>query len=122
MDRFGFSPTQGVFGKNLKVPFSLLTSDALNQELVEASAPDAIERAREIRDCAAKEWVKRQDIDAVKRSLRQSPNTHLRPETHPSWHGCIVYRGTPSYKGWTGPGVVIAEDLSSRSTWISTRP
>ena len=36
-----------------------------------------------------------------------------------SW--VYVFRDSPSYKGWVGPGVTIAEDPSGKSTWISMR-
>ena len=120
MDRFGFSPMQRVFGKNLRLPAALLSTDALDRELVEASAPDPIKRAWDIREAAAKEWLRRQDTAAVRRSLKaQTRNADLKQVPPGSW--IYVYRDSPSYKGWVGPGVLIAEDTGGRSCWVSMR-
>ena len=120
MDRFGFSPMQRVFGKNLRLPASLLSTDALNRDLVQASAGDPIHRAWEIREIASQEWLRRQDQAAVRRSIRaQSRTTDQIKIPIGSW--VYVFRDSPSYKGWVGPGVTIAEDPSGRSTWISMR-
>ena len=120
MDRYGFSPMQRVFGKNLRLPASLMSSDALNQELVDAAAPDPIHRAWQIREVASQEWLRRQDQGAVRRSIRaQSRTTDQVNIPIGSW--AYVFRDSPSYKGWVGPGVTIAEDPSGKSTWISMR-
>lgn len=120
MDRFGFSPMQRVFGRNLRLPASLLATDSLNRELTDAAAPDPIHRAWEIRNTAAQEWLRKQDQDAVRRSLKaQIRSSDLRPIPIGSW--VYVFRDTPSYRGWVGPGVTIAEDSTGRSTWISMR-
>jgi hypothetical protein len=120
MDRYGFSPMQRVFGKNLRLPASLMSSDALNQELVDAAAPDPIHRAWQIREVASQEWLRRQDQGAVRRSIRaQSRTTDQVNIPIGSW--VYVFRDSPSYKGWVGPGVTIAEDPSGKSTWISMR-
>ncbi|CAK9108665.1 Copia protein [Durusdinium trenchii] len=120
MDRFGFSPMQRVFGKNLRLPSSLLSTDTLNRDLVEAAAPDAIKRSWDIRDAAAREWLKRQDSNAVRRSLKANSRTaDLKPIPAGTW--IYVFRDTPSYRGWVGPGVVIAEDFTNRSAWVSMR-
>ena len=120
MDRFGFSPIQRVFGRNLRLPSSLLSTDTLNRDLVEAAAPDAIKRSWAIRDTAAREWLRRQDQDSIRRSLKaQSRTADLKPIPAGTW--IYVYRDTPSYRGWVGPGVVIAEDFTNRSAWVSMR-
>eukprot|EP00435_Cladocopium_sp_Y103_P022132 s1863_g5.t1 len=120
MDRFGFSPMQRVFGKNLRLPASLMSTDALNRELVDIAAPDPIHRSWEIRDAAAREWIRKQDQGAVRRSLRaQVRTTDQQKISAGSW--VYVFRDTPSYKGWVGPGVAIADDPTGRSTWVSMR-
>ena len=119
LDRYGFSPMQGVFGRNLRLPASLLSTDALNADLVEASAPDPIRRTWEIRDTAAA-WLRRQDVNAIKRGWRgQTRTADAKPISPGSW--VYVHRDTPTYKGWVGPGVLIAEDNNHRSGWVSTR-
>ncbi|CAL1127455.1 unnamed protein product, partial [Cladocopium goreaui] len=120
MDRFGFSPMQRVFGKNLRLPASLLATDALNRELADASATDPIHRSWEIRDAAAREWIRKQDQGAVRRSLRAQTRTSDQQKILAgSW--VYVFRDTPSYKGWVGPGVTIAEDPTGKSSWVSMR-
>ena len=120
MDRFGFSPMQRVFGKSLRLPSSLLSTDAMDRELTEAAAGDPVRRTWEIRESATREWVRRQDQNAVKRSLKaQTRTSDLKNIPPGSW--VYVFRDTPSYKGWTGPGVMIADDQSHRSCWVSMR-
>eukprot|EP00435_Cladocopium_sp_Y103_P020466 s1075_g5.t1 len=120
MDRFGFSPMQRVFGKNLRLPASLMSTDALNSELTDAAAGDPIHRAWQVRELASQEWLRRQDQGAVRRSIRaQSRTTDQAKIPIGSW--VYVFRDSPSYKGWVGPGVTIAEDPSGKSTWISMR-
>lgn len=46
MDRYGFSPMQRVFGRSLRLPASLMSSDAYDRELEELAANDAIRRQR----------------------------------------------------------------------------
>eukprot|EP00435_Cladocopium_sp_Y103_P070714 s172_g35.t2 len=120
MDRFGFSPMQRVFGRNLRLPASLLATDALNRELVDASATDPIHRSWEIRDAAAREWIRKQDQGAVRRSLRAQTRTSDQQKI-PAGSWVYVFRDTPSYKGWVGPGVTIAEDPTGKSSWVSMR-
>ena len=120
MDRFGFSPMQRVFGKNLRLPASLLSTDALDHELTELSANEQIQRVWSIREAAAKEWMKRQDRDAVRRSVRAKTRTSDMKKIPPrTW--IYVYRDSPSYRGWTGPGVYLADDVTNRSAWVSMR-
>ncbi|CAK9044748.1 unnamed protein product [Durusdinium trenchii] len=72
MDRFGFSPMQRVFGKNLRLPASLLSTDALDRELVELSANEQIQRIWSIRDAAMTQWLRRQDRSAIRRLWKAS--------------------------------------------------
>ena len=120
MDRFGFSPMQRVFGKTLRLPSSLLSTDVLDRELVEASAPDAIRRTWDIRDIANQEWMKRQDKEAVQRAGRaRMRTTDVKPLHAGQW--IYVYRDNRSYRGWVGPGVLIAEASGNGSWWVSMR-
>lgn len=34
---------------------------------------------------------------------------------------CYVFRNTPSFRGWAGPGVLLAESPNGRSWWVSVR-
>ena len=122
MAGYGFSPTQRVYWEesDLRLPASLMSSDALNQELVDTAAPDPIHRAWQTREIVSQEWLRRQDQGAVRRSIRaQSRTTDQVNIPIGSW--VYVFRDSPSYKGWVGPGVTIAEDPSGKSTWIFVR-
>ena len=120
MDRFGFSPMQRVFGKNLRLPASLMSTDALNSELTDVAAGDPIHRAWQVRELASQEWLRRQDQGAIRRSIRAQTRTTDQVKI-PIGSCVYVFRDSPSYKGWVGPGVTIAEDPSGKSTWISMR-
>ena len=67
-----------------------------------------------------KEWMKKQDQGALKRALKANSRTadlkDLRPGT---W--VYVFRDSPSYRGWVGPGVLISPDVHDRSLWVSMR-
>ena len=120
MDRHGFSPMQRVFGKSLRLPSSLMATDSLDRELVEAAAPDAIRRSWEIREAATKSWLQRQDLGAVRRALKaRSRTADLKDLAPGTW--VYVFRDSPSYHGWVGPGVLLMADLSDRSAWVSMR-
>ena len=93
MDRFGFSPMQRVFGKNLRLPASLLATDALNRELADVSATDPIHRSWGIRDAAAREWIRKQDQGAVRRSLRAQTRTSDQQKI-PAGSWVYVFRDT----------------------------
>lgn len=85
MNHIGFSPMQRVFGKNLRLPASLMSTDALNRELYSrcsnVAAPDSNHRSWSIRDAAAQEWARKQDQGAVRRSLHaQTRTTDQTPE------------------------------------------
>ena len=117
-NRSGFSPYQRAFGTMPRLPGSLLSDDALDRELVCASAGEPVKRAWEIREAAARAWHKQQDGEAVKRALGTRTRTADLKEFK---QGDLVYvwRNIPGYKGWTGPGTVIAD--SNNSLWISLR-
>ena len=120
MDRHGFSPMQRVFGKSLRLPSSLMATDSLDRELVEAAAPDAIRRSWEIREAATKSRLQRQDLGAVRRALKaRSRTADLKDLAPGTW--VYVFRDSPSYHGWVGPGVLLMADLSDRSAWVSMR-
>lgn len=117
-NRSGYSPYQRAFGSLPRLPGSLLSDDALDKILVHASAGDAVRRSWEIRDAAARAWHRQQDGEAIKRALGTRTRTTDLKEFK---QGDLVYvwRNIPGYKGWTGPGTVIAD--SNNTLWISLR-
>ncbi len=117
-NRSGYSPYQRAFGTMPRLPGSLLSDDALDRELVCASAGEPVKRAWEIREAAARAWHQQQDGEAVRRALSTRTRTS---DLKQFKQGELVYvwRNIPGYKGWTGPGTVLTE--SSNSLWISLR-
>ena len=94
MDRFGFSPMQRVFGRSLRLPASIMATDALDRELVEAAAPEPVRRSWEIREAASREWLRRQDQAAIRRASRaQSRTADRKPLPPGTW--VYVFRDSP---------------------------
>ena len=87
-NRAGFSPYQRAFGVNPRLPASLLSDDALDRDLLRSSAGDEVRRAWEIRDAAAQAWLRSQDSDAVKRSLKDH-NSYCRPQGAQGWRHSV---------------------------------
>ena len=119
--RSGFSPAQRVFGQNHRLPASLLSDDHLDRNLMVDAASDSMKRAWQIREEAAKAWMKFQDDDAVRRALQARTRTaDVKADLRP---GALVYvwRDVPYYKGWSGPGTIISETNQGKSLWISLR-
>ncbi|CAK9031061.1 Copia protein [Durusdinium trenchii] len=120
MDRWGFSPMQRVFGKTLRMPASLLSSDVLDQELMELAATDPIRRQWKIQELASQEWLRRQDRSAIQRSVHsKARNTDKKDFKPGQW--AYVFRSTPQFRGWAGPGVLLTESPSGTGWWMSMR-
>ena len=119
-NRAGYSPYQRTFGVNPRLPASLLSDDALDRDLLREGAGDEVRRVWEIRDAAAAAWMRSQDTEAIKRSLRTTTRTADMKELKVG-DTVFVWRHTAVYKGWTGPGIVVAINSNERSLWISLR-
>ena len=64
--------------------------------------------------------MKRQDKEAVQRASRaRMRTTDVKPLHAGQW--IYVFRDNPSYRGWVGPGVLIAEASGHGSWWVSLR-
>ncbi|CAE7779821.1 unnamed protein product, partial [Symbiodinium necroappetens] len=119
-DRSGFTPHQRVFGSTPRVPASLLTDDAIDTNLLLDGASDAWHRSLEIRAAARKAWMECQDRAAVQRAARANTRT-ADDKSLQAGHTVFVWRETPDFKGWAGPGVIVAESTNGRSLWVSLR-
>ena len=119
-NRAGYSPYQRAFGVMPRLPASLLSDDQLDRDLMFEAASDEVRRAWEVRDCAARAWMKFQDTDAIKRSLKTTTRT---ADMKPLNIGDVVYvwRKTNDFTGWSGPGVLVALSSNGRSAWVSLR-
>jgi hypothetical protein len=117
----GYSPTQFVFGRDPRLPASLLDDRHSLTAVQEASVPgSAAERANDIRRAAVKAVQDLDDVRAVQRSLLRGART---PGIYKP--GEVVYywrsQGTTTQSkrlqhaaGWRGPAVVVATQGTSR--------
>ncbi|CAJ1437918.1 unnamed protein product [Effrenium voratum] len=118
-DRSGFSPYQRVFGYSPRLPAALLSDDYLDREL-HLDQEDTMARAREIRDAAAKAWMRSQDNNAVRRADKANTRTTDLKDFKPN-DTVYVWRENNNFRGWSGPGVVVAISENNRSLWVSLR-
>ena len=118
-DRSGFSPYQRVFGYSPRLPAALLSDDYLDREL-HLDQEDTMARAREIRDAAAKAWMRSQDNNAVRRADKANTRVTDLKDFKPN-DTVYVWRENNNFRGWSGPGVVVAISENNRSLWVSLR-
>ena len=119
-DRSGFTPAQRVFGYNPRVPDALLNDDYIDKEFLANPTTDYMKTAARIREAAMKAWQSNQDFEAVSRAARS--NTRLTDQKSLSVGETVyIWRSTTEFKGWIGPGIVVAESENQRSLWISVR-
>ncbi|CAE7633607.1 unnamed protein product [Symbiodinium necroappetens] len=120
-DRSGFSPNQRVYGTSLRLPSSLASDDYIDAELRgQPPRTDFMKRAMEIREAAQRAWLRHQDNQAIRKALNSNTRTSD-DKKFESGDMVYVFRDTSEYKGWVGPGVVIAQAKNERSLWISLR-
>ena len=102
------------------LPRSLLSDDYLDKEFMNEPESDYLKMSERIREAARKAWMEVQDLEAVSRAARS--NTRM-TDVKPLTIGEVVYvwRDTPDFKGWVGPGLLVAESENGRSLWISVR-
>ena len=123
IDKSGYSIDQRVFGRNLRLPLSLLSTDAIDRIALMASADDEVDRSREIRDKAMEAWVRHLDRKALCKAshalLRSNNNKTFQPgQWVKVWRQGQLKHGTRS--GWVGPGVYLCP-APKGSLWISMR-
>ena len=117
-NRSGFTPYQRAFGTLPRMPASLLSDDAIDKQLILDAAGDSMKRAWKIREEATKAWLRWQDDESVRRAV----STRTRTADNKSFDvGELVYiwRSVPGYKGWTGPGTIVAQ--KDDTVWVSMR-
>ena len=119
-DRSGFTPSQRVFGVSPRIPEILLNDDYIDKEFLSQPTSDRMITSSRIRAAALKAWQPTQDFEAVSRAARTNSRTI---DNVPLKAGETVYvwRVTTDFKGWVGPGIVVAESDNQRSLWISVR-
>eukprot|EP00435_Cladocopium_sp_Y103_P075941 s33_g70.t1 len=107
-NRSGFTPYQRAIGTLPRMPATLLSDDAIDKQLILDAAGDPMKRAWKIREEAAKAWHRWQYDEAVRRAV----STRTRTADSKDFDvGELVYmwRNIPGYKGWTGPGTIVAQ-------------
>ena len=119
-NRSGFSPYQRALGVNPRMPGSLLSDDILNPELLQLSASEEMQRSWKAREADQMAWIKQQDIDSVRRSVKAATrSSDLKPLSVGEW--VFVWRSIPTFTGWSGPGVLLATSPNERSMWVPLR-
>lgn len=75
-----------------------------------------MQKSWEICDAAATAWVRQQDVDAVRRSVKaMARKADMKQLSVGDW--VFVWRSIPGFSGWSGPGVVLAISPTERSLW-----
>ncbi|CAE7943636.1 unnamed protein product [Symbiodinium sp. KB8] len=119
-DRGGFTPHQRVFGSSLRFPSTLLSDDQVDREYLNDTQTNHMIKTRKIREAAMKAWTEYQDFQAVTRAVKS--NTRTIDQLPLKVGGRVyVWRRTPEFRGWSGPGGVIQITENGRSLWISLR-
>ena len=120
MDRSGFSPDQRWFGNSLRLPNTLLSTDAIDMITLEETPNEQVLRQWELREAAMTAWVRSQDNEAFKKAVHARPRLGLdKPLAAGTW--VKVWRNHMGFTGWVGPGVILSESPHGRSYWISMR-
>eukprot|EP00435_Cladocopium_sp_Y103_P008346 s2034_g2.t1 len=117
-NRSGYTPYQRAFGILPRLPGSLLSDDKVDKQLILEGAGDAMKRSWAIREAASKAWLRWQDDESVRRAV----STRTRTSDAKDFDvGELVYvwRSIPGFKGWTGPGTIVAQ--KDETLWISMR-
>ena len=121
-DRHGYSPNQRLFGRSLRLPGSLMATDKWDQEMIQASAGDLVQRSWAIREAARAAWIKEDDVVSVHRAtsaLTRRSDEHSFGFKPGQW--AYVWRKTDNRYGWVGPGALIAMTPGGNSWWINMR-
>ena len=81
-----------------------MSDDFINPELLQVSASADMRKSWAIREAAAIAWMKQQDIEAVRRSVKaKTRSSDLKELAVGEW--VFIWRSIPGFTGWSGPGV-----------------
>ena len=120
----GFSPSQRVFGKDVRIPGLLYSGDehvGINSAML--AGDSSFCRAMEIRQSARRAFIEADNDERVRRSIEH----RTRPERGPFPPGAKVYVWRPGNKKrngnvamyWRGPGTVIGSSDQCSKFWVS---
>ena len=118
----GFSPSQRVFGRDVRIPGLLYSGDehvGINSAMLAGDSSWAME----IRQAARKAFIEADNDERVRRSIEH----RTRPERGPFPPGSKVYVWRPGNKKkngnvamyWRGPGTVIGSSDQCSKFWVS---
>ena len=121
--RAGFSPGQRVFGRQLRLPSSLLEDDFIDPYMITQDATHKMRRSEAMRMAAAHGCV----VAADRRAMSTASNCRQRKPQRVLVAGepVFVHRRKDEAHGWCGPGVcVLSEEPKpgrNETVWVHKR-
>ena len=121
--RAGFSPGQRVFGRQLRLPSSLLEDDFIDPYMIAQDATHEMRRSEAMRMAAAHGCVGRRrqpsNVDSI------PPPTRMPQRVLVSGEPEFIHRRKDGARGWCGPGVcVLSEEPKpgrNETVWVHMR-
>ena len=121
--RAGFSPGQRVFGRQLRLPSSLLEDDFLDPYMIAQDATHEMRRSEAMRMAAAHGCV----VAADRRAMSTASHSRQRKPQRALVAGepVFIHRRKDGAQGWCGPGVcVLSEEQKpgrNETVWVHMR-
>ena len=123
VERAGFSPDQRVFGRQLRLPSSLLEDDFIDPYMIAQDATHEMRRSEAMRMAAAHGCVVAADLramSAASHSRQRKPQRVL-----VAGEPVFIHRRKDGAQGWCGPGVcVLSEEPKpgrNEAVWVHMR-
>ena len=121
--RAGFSPGQRVFGRQLRLPSSLLEDDFIDPYMIAQDATHEMRRSEAMRMAAAHGCVVAADHRAMSTA---SHSRQRKPQRVPvAGEPVFIHRRKDGAQGWCGPGVcVLSEEPKpgrNETVWVHMR-
>ena len=121
--RAGFSPDQRVFGRQLRLPSSLLEDDFIDPYMIAQDATHEMRRSEAMRMAAAHGCV----VAADRRAMSTASHSRQRKPQRVLVAGepVFIHRRKDGAQGWCGPGVcVLSEEPKpgrNETVWVHMR-
>ena len=121
--RAGFSRVQRVFGRQLRLPSSLLEDDFIDPHMITQDATHEMRRSEAMRMAAAHGCV----VAAERRAMSTAPHSRQRKPQRVLVAGepVFIHRRKDGAQGWCGPGVcVLSEEPKpgrNETVWVHMR-
>ena len=119
LGRAGFSPGQRVFGRQLRLPSSLLEDDFIDPYMIAQDATHEMRRSEAMRMAAAHGCV----VAADRRATSTASNSRQRKPQRVLVAGepVFVHRRKDGAQGWCGPGVEEPKPGRNETVWVHMR-